>query len=165
MLVLRAPHPRYFQPSSFFLEAYYPRLCAVTGFELQRHTRDLIVRVAENIPFRHLEHLPSCPPATSALFWLWRRFVNQCDTFTRSEIYVQGPVPLCTTSADLEISESVFDITAILQAIIPTLVCGTTQCATGTDRFTVDMDTVNSTQRLTQLRELMRNHKVDIYSM
>jgi Xaa-Pro aminopeptidase len=28
-----------------------------------------------------------------------------------------------------------------------------------------DMETVNTTERLTRLRELMKEHKVDIYSM
>jgi hypothetical protein len=125
----------------------------------------LVVRIAENSSvvtstIRRLAHLP-----TSALFWFWRRFVDQCDTFTHSEIYAQSPVPLHTTSTDLETLELIFDTTAILRATTPALVCGTSAMQTGTDRFTADMATVNSTQRLTQLRELMKNHKVDVYSM
>jgi len=34
-----------------------------------------------------------------------------------------------------------------------------------TSRRTVDMGTVNTGARLQQLRELMKQHKVDIYSM
>lgn len=33
------------------------------------------------------------------------------------------------------------------------------------DAFTIDMDKVDTSERLSLLRELMREHKVDIYSM
>jgi hypothetical protein len=35
----------------------------------------------------------------------------------------------------------------------------------GADAFIIDMDKVDTSERLSQLRQLMREHKVDIYSM
>lgn len=32
-------------------------------------------------------------------------------------------------------------------------------------RYTVDMGTVDTTERLSRLRQLMQDHKVDVYSM
>ena len=91
---------------------------------------------------------------------------GRCDTSNRLGSYMPGLDLLWTVSYKRETSISVFDITTVYPVIL-THVCFPLppQITRGlANSLTVDMDTVNSTERLAHLRQLMRIHKVDIYS-